>query len=228
MDALIALQTNYTFRDSIQWWNEQQARHRREERELRDARDRLANLQVERAKIDLEKLRSKHRCLKDECSDLFSKLDKIREIEKTLAEMHQIRSETDQFTADNAALKEELRRVKEEENVLHEQEDTLEALKDKFMQKFDETVKNYTDTLNRVISNRDEGIVNFENAADEIDKAVLRATVSKIAGFGASILGRAVFTVGTGLLIGGITAAAGIPLMAVGGAIGGAGTVTAI
>ena len=220
--------TNHTFCDSLQWWNEQQARHRREERELTDAKDWLANLQAERANKDLERLRSEHRCLEGECSNLSSKLDKMREIKEMLVGIRQIESETDQCTADNEAVKEELRRVKEEESVLQEQEETLQAFKDKFMQKFDETAKNYTDTLNRVIANRDEGIVNFENVADEIDEAVLRATAAKIAGFGASILGGAIFTVGAGLLMGGITAAAGIPLMAVGGVVGGAGSVTAV
>ena len=220
--------TNYTFLDSLEWWNEQQANRRRKEDELRDAKDKLAKLQCEHARKDLEKLRSKHRCLEDECSHLSSKRSIIREIMEMLVEMHQIGSETDQFTADNAALKEELKRVEEEENVLHEQEDTLEALRGKVMQRFDGKVQNCTSACTGVISNRDEGIATLEHAADEIDKVMLRATATKISGFSAGIAGGVLFTVGTGLLLGGITAVAGIPLMVVGGLVGGAGSVTAI
>ena len=220
--------TNDTFRNSLQWWNEQQASRRRKENELRDAKDKLANLQAERAKKDLEKLRSEHRCLEDECSNLSSKLDMIREIKEMLVEMHQIGSETDQFTAGNAALKEELKRVEEEENVLHEQEGTLDALKGKVMQRFVGMVQNYTNACTHVISNQVEGITTLEKAANEVDKVMLGAIAAKVAGFGAGIVGGALFTLGTCLLLGGITAPAGIPLMGVGAVVSGAASVTAL
>ena len=88
--------------------------------------------------------------------------------------------------------------------------------------------RNYIDACTRVISNRDDGIATLERAADEVDEVMRNVTIVKISGFCASIAGGAIFTVGTGLLLGGVTAPAGIPLMAIGGAVGGAGTVTAI
>ena len=142
--------------------------------------------------------------------------------------IEQTESEIVQITDDNEALNEQLWRVNEDESVLHEQENTLEALKGKIIQKFDEMKRNYVGDCTRVISNRDEGIVLLEKAADEIDKVVLRATAAKVAGFSAGIGGGVLFTVGTGLLFGGVTAPAGIALMVVGGAVGGAGSVTAI
>ena len=223
--------TNDTFRNSLQWWNEQQANRKQEEDELRDARDELANLQAdhELVKKDLEKLRLKRRCLKDGSSNVSSKRDKICEIEKTLAEIRLIESETDQFTTDNAEVKEELRRVKEEERVLHEQEDTLKALEGKVMQTFDKKIKKYEDACTDVILERDEGIATLEKAAAEIDKVMKNTTIiAKVAVFSAGIAGEAFLTVGTVLLLGGITAAAGIPLMVVGGLVGGAGSATAI
>ena len=89
-------------------------------------------------------------------------------------------------------------------------------------------VQNYTCACTHVISNQDEGITTLEKAANEVDKVVLRATAAKVACFGAGIVGGALFTLGTGLLLGGITAPAGIPLMVVGVVVGGAGSATAI
>ena len=142
--------------------------------------------------------------------------------------IEQTESETVQVTDDNEALNKQLRRVNEDESVLHEQENTLEALKGKVIQKFDEKKRSYIDACTGVISNRDEGITTLEKAAAEIDKVMKNATIAKISGFSAGVAGGAVFTVGTGLLLGGVTAPAGIPLMVIGGALGGAGTVTAI
>ena len=220
--------TNDTFRNSLQWWNELQANREREERELEQAKCKLANLQSEKVKINVRKLRSKHRQLKDECSDLSSKLDKISEMKKILEDVQQVKSDMTECIANIAAVNMKLRTVNEEESVLCKQQSTLKELEYKLMQTFEDLSRNYTDACRDVISHRDEGITIFYKAADEVDALKKKATSAKVSGFSAGIVGGVVFTIGAGLLLGGITAPAAIPLLAIGGAVGAAGSVTAI
>lgn len=220
--------TNETFCTSLQWWKDRQANREKEESKLKDAKDKLAKLQNERAKTDLEKLRSKHRLLEDECSDLSNKLGRMDEMEKTLAEMQQIQYDTSQCIAYSAAIKEKLRKVNEGERALREQEDTLKGLKGNFMQNYEAQVQGFYTACTTVISNRDDGITTLENAAGEINTLKKRVTAAKVSGYSGSIIGAAIFTVGAGLSLFPITLLAGIPLLAIGGAVGAAGSITAI
>ena len=220
--------TNDTFLNSLQWWNEQQGNREREEKELKEAKDKLAKLRSEQAKTDVQKLRSKHRHLEDECSDLSSKLDKISEMKKILEDVLQVESDITECIADIAAVNMELRTVKDKESVLCKQQSTLKELEYKVKQNFEDMSRNYTEACCDVISHRDKGIATLSKAADEVDALKKRATIAKISGFSAGIVGGVLFTVGAGLLLGGITAPIAIPFVAAGGAVGAAGTVTTI
>ena len=221
--------TNDIFLNSLQWWNEQQGNRERKERELKEAKDKLAKLRSEQAKTDVRKLRSKLRYLKDECSDLSSKLDKISEMKKILEDVHQVESDMTKCIADSVAVNMELRTVNKEESVLHEQQSTLKKIECMVMQNFEDKARIYTDTCRDVISHRDEGIAILWKAADEVD-ALKKATRANVTGFSAGIAGGAIFTIGAGLMLasGGISAPAAIPLLAIGGVVGAAGSVTAI
>ena len=220
--------TNNTFHKSLEWWNKLTAKCKKEERELKDAKDRLLTLQTQCTKTDLEELRSTCSRLEEEQSALTSNRGQIDDIENTLAEMRRVKCKISQVTTESAPVVEELRRIEEEEWTLRQQEDMLKELKGKLKRSFEEKVEDFMSACANVISHREEGISTLENAADEIDKLMKAASGAKVAGYSAGIIGAAIFTVGAGLLLGGITAPAAIPILAIGGTIGAAGSVTAI
>lgn len=220
--------TNNTFHKSLEWWNKLTAKCKKEERELKDAKDRLLTLQTQCTKTDLEELRSTCSRLEEEQSALTSNRGQIDDIENTLAEMRRVKCKISQVTTESAPVVEELRRIEEEEWTLRQQEDMLKELKGKLKRSFEEKVEGFTSACANVITHREEGISTLENAADEIDKLMKAASGAKVAGYSAGFIGAVIFTVGAGLLLGGITAPAAIPILAIGGTIGAAGSVTAI
>ena len=68
----------------------------------------------------------------------------------------------------------------------------------------------------------------FREAADDLDKAFKRVAAAKIAGSGIGIFGGVLGVVGGGLLLGGITAPAGIALLGIGAALGVGGGITGV
>ena len=68
----------------------------------------------------------------------------------------------------------------------------------------------------------------FREAADDLDKAFKRVAAAKIAGSGLGIAGGVLSIVGGGLILGGITAPAGIPILVVGAALGVGGGITGV
>lgn len=68
----------------------------------------------------------------------------------------------------------------------------------------------------------------FAGWAHEVQNLVKVSASARVAGYATAIGGGAVFTAGSGLLLGVVTAPAGIPLMVIGGVLGVAGSVTAL
>ena len=90
-----------------------------------------------------------------------------------------------------------------------------------------EVIDAWKEKVQQVISHRTTGSVftDWQGDAQELMKATAS---TRVAGYSTAIAGGAVFAVGSGLLIGGVTAPAGIPLIVIGGVIGTAGSITAL
>ena len=73
---------------------------------------------------------------------------------------------------------------------------------------------------------RDEGMAYLREAADQMDKLCKDVLKAHIAGYSAGVVGSVLSVVGGGLILGGVTAAAGIPLLAVGATMAALGGVT--
>ena len=138
--------------------------------------------------------------------------------------MKQVEHDTNHCTARIAGANEELMSIK----ALHDQDVMLNKLEENLRQHFKKKVKCFTSACTRVIHHREGGLQTLDKAADEIDKLMRDATAAKVAGYSGSIVGGAVFTVGVGLLLGGITAPAAIPLLVIGGVTGGVSSAVAL
>ena len=86
----------------------------------------------------------------------------------------------------------------------------------------------YTQAARDLVQHRDIGMSWFREAADDLDKAFKRAAAAKIVGSGLGITGGVLGVVGGGLLLGGVTAPAGIVLLSVGAALGVGGGLTGV
>lgn len=95
-----------------------------------------------------------------------------------------------------------------------------------FNEMYPEVVK-WKEALQQVINHRTTGSA-FASWGREMQKLMKNAASARVAGYTAAIGGGAVFTAGSGLLLGVVTAPAGIPLMVVGGVISAAGSITAL
>lgn len=215
--------TNDTFHKALEWWNNQTVKHMKEEGEINEARNRLLRLQRQCTMTNLQNLKSKHNCLEEELSTLTSILDKVKDIENTLAQMKQCK-----YTTELPHMQKELRRIESEEYASRKREERVKELKGKLRRSFEKEVKDFMSACANVISHREEGINTLEKAADKIDRLMRDATAARVAGYSAGIIGAVTFTVGTGLLLGGITLPVAIPLLAIGGTVGAAGSATAI
>ena len=220
--------TNDTFQKTLEWWKEQTAKRMKQEQAVRETKDKLLHLKLQREETDLRELRSKCTCLEEEYSTVTSHLDKIDNIQQTLGEMRQVEFDTNHHSAMIAEANEKVMRIEEEICALRDQDIMLTELEENLRQRFVEKVKCFTSACIKVIHHRDEGVEALDKAADEIDKLMRDATAAKVAGYSGSIVGGAIFTVGVGLLFGVITAPAAIPLLVIGGVTGGMGSVVAL
>lgn len=89
-----------------------------------------------------------------------------------------------------------------------------------------EDVERLKGALRQVLKHRSN--IAFTDWAHEVQKLVIASASARVAGYATAIGGGAVFTAGSGLLLGVVTAPAGIPLMVIGGVLGAAGSVTAL
>ena len=89
-----------------------------------------------------------------------------------------------------------------------------------------EDVERLKGALRQVLKHRSN--IAFTDWAHEVQKLVIAGASARVAGYATAIGGGAVFTAGSGLLLGVVTAPAGIPLMVIGGVLGAAGSVTAL
>ena len=96
------------------------------------------------------------------------------------------------------------------------------------MEALADIIDSYIQAVNNLIQHRDKGIAYFREAADDIDRAFKRAAAAKITGSGLGIAGGILGIVGGGLLLGGVTAPAGIPLMAISAVFGVSGAITGV
>ena len=221
--------TNDTFQKTLEWWKEQTAKRMKQEQAVRETKDKLLHLKLQRDETDLRELRSKCTSLEEEHSTVTSHLDKIDNIRQTLEEMRKVERDTNHHAAMIAEAKETLMRIEEEISALRNQDVMLTELKENLRQRFEEKVKCFTTACTRVIHHREEGFQTLDKAAVEIDKLIKNATAAKVAGYSGSIVGGAIFTVGAGLLIGGpFTVPFAIPLLVVGGVTGGMSSVVAL
>ena len=220
--------TNDTFKENREWWEEQTAKRMKEEQEVSKAKDELLHLKLQHEETDLRELRSKCTRLEEEHSTVTSHHDKIDNIRQTLEEMRQVERDANNHTAMIAEANGKLIRLEVEISDLRDQDDRLTELEKKLRQCFEEKVKCFTSACSRVIHHREGGIDILNKAAAEIDKLKRDATAAKVAGYSGSIAGGAIFTVGVGLLLGGITAPAAIPLLVIGGVTGGMGSAVAL
>ena len=104
-----------------------------------------------------------------------------------------------------------------------------EATEDKVLV-FDELypfVDTWQERLQTVICHR-RTAATLVDLASKVNKLEKHTATAKVAGYSTAIGGTAVFAVGSGLLLGVVTAPAGIPLMAIGGGVGATGSITAI
>ena len=86
----------------------------------------------------------------------------------------------------------------------------------------------YIQAVNNLIQHRDKGIAYFREAAGDIDRAFKRVAAAKITGSGLGVVGGILGIVGGGLLLGGVTAPAGIPLVAISAVFGVSGAITGV
>ena len=220
--------TNDTFQRTLEWWKEQTAKRMKQEQAVRETKDKLLHLKLQRDKTDLRELRSKCTCLEEEHSTVSSHLDKIDNIRQTLEEMKHVEFDTNHHSAMIAEAKEKVMRIEEEICALRDQDIMLIELEENLRQHFVEKVKCFTSACTKVICHRDEGVEALDKAADEIDKVMRDATAAKVAGYSGSIVGGAIFTVGAGLLLGVFTFPVAAPLLIVGGVTGAMGSVVAL
>ena len=89
-------------------------------------------------------------------------------------------------------------------------------------------IYSYLQAVNNLIQHRDKGIAYFCEAADNIDRVYKRVAAARITGSGLGIGGGILGIVGGGLLLGGVTAPAGIPLLAFGTVVGVSGAITGV
>ena len=89
-----------------------------------------------------------------------------------------------------------------------------------------EDIERLKGALHQVLKHRTS--IAFADWAHEVQKLVKVGASARVAGYATAIGGGAVFTAGSGLLLGVVTAPAGIPLMVIGGVLGAAGSVTAL
>lgn len=105
----------------------------------------------------------------------------------------------------------------------------VEATEDKSLV-FDELYSHvlaWKEKLQQVIVHRRTATA-FFNWASEANKLEKNTAAARVAGYGTAIGGGVVFAIGSGLLLGGVTAPAGIILIAIGGGVGATGSITAI
>ena len=86
----------------------------------------------------------------------------------------------------------------------------------------------YAQASHSVVQHRDTGQEYYREAANDLDKAFKLVAFAKIAGSSMGVTAGVLGVVGGGLLLGGVTAPAGIVLLAVGGAFGVGGGVTGV
>ena len=220
--------TNDTFQKTLEWWKEQTANRMKQEQAVKEAKDRLLHLKLQRDETDLRELRSKCTRLEEEHSTVTSHLGKIDNIKQTLEEMKQVEHDTNHCTARIVGANEKLKSIEKEIEALHDQDVMLKELEENLRQHFEDKVKHFTTACTKVIHHRERGLQTLDKAAAEIDKLMIDASATKVAGYSGSIVGGAVFTVGVGLLLGGITAPAAIPLLVIGGVTGGVSSVVAL
>ena len=219
--------TNDTFQKTLEWWKEQTAKRMKQEQAVRETKDKLLHLKLQREETDLRELRSKCICLEEEHSTVTSHLDKIDNIRQTLEEMRQVEFDTNHHSAMIAEANEKVMRIEEEICALRDQDVMLTELKENLRQRFVEKVKCFTSACTKVIQHREEGVQTLDKAADEIDKLMKNAAAAKVAGYSGSIVGGAIFTVGVGLLIGVLTIPVAAPFLVIGGVAGAMGSVVA-
>ena len=99
-------------------------------------------------------------------------------------------------------------------------EECLDVLADK--------IDSYMGAVINLIQHRDKGIVYFREAVGDINRAFKRAGAAIITGSGLGIAGGIIGIVGRGLLLGRVTAPAGIPLLAIGTAFEVSGAITRV
>ena len=220
--------TNDTFQKTLEWWKEQTAKRMKQEQTVRETKDKLLHLKLQREETDLRELRSKFTCLEEEHSTVTSHLDKIDNIRQTLEVMRQVERDKNHHSAMIAEANGILMRIETEIRTLRDQDVMLTELEENLRQRFEEYVKCFTSACTKVIHHREEGVQTLDKASVEIDKLMRRATTAKVAGYSGSIVGGAVFTVGAGLLLGGITALAAAPFLVIGGVAGAMGSVVAL
>ena len=86
----------------------------------------------------------------------------------------------------------------------------------------------YVQAARDLVQHRDQGMAWFREAADDLDKAFKRVAAAKIVGSSLGVAGGILSVVGGGLILGGVTAPAGIPILAVGAALGVGGGITGV
>ena len=220
--------TNDTFQKTLEWWKEQTAKRMKEEQAVREMKDRMLHLKLQRDETDLRELRSKFTSLEEEHSTVTSHLGKIDNIRQTLEEMKQVEHDTNHCAAIIAEANEKLMSIEGEIEALHDQDVMLKELEENLRQRFKKKVKCFTRACTRVIHHREGSLQTLDKAAAELDKLMKDATAAKVAGYSGSIVGGAVFTVGVGLLLGSITAPAAVPVLIIGGVTGVLGSLVAL
>ena len=105
--------TNDTFQKTLEWWKEQTAKRMKQEQAVRETKDKLLHLKLQREETDLRELRSKCTCLEEEDSTVTSHLDKIDNIRQTLEEMRHVEFDTN-HSAMIAEANEKVMRIEEE------------------------------------------------------------------------------------------------------------------
>ena len=220
--------TNDTFQKTLEWWKEQTAKRMKQEQAVRETKDKLLHLKLQREETDLRELRSKCTCLEEEHSTVTSHLDKIENIRQTLEEMRQVERDANNHTAMIAEANEKVMRIEIEIRTLRDQDIMLTELEENLRQHFVEKVKCFTSACTKVIHHREEGVEALDKAADEIDKVMRDTTAVKVAGYSGSIAGGAIFTVGVGIFFGIITTPVTVPLLAIGGVAGAMGSVVTL
>ena len=89
-----------------------------------------------------------------------------------------------------------------------------------FIQFTRETIAQFIQSVRELVRHRDTGRATFRNAADDLDEAHRTLTAARNVGVGAAILAA---TLGTVLVLGGVTAPAGVAMIGAAGGLVGAG-----